>query len=157
MLPTYYAACSVDLVISPRPASRPAIEISSSMASQCRPTRVSSTWLRSTGVARNNRGNHASGTPSVRPSVNSTHIVCSSKRTLVAEMVMQSIVARMERSAIREQEAANKAPDFAEFIIGRAFARPVGSIRATLACASPKLGRQMSGETQNEIASIGPH
>jgi hypothetical protein len=36
----------------------------------------------------------------------------------------------MERSEIREA-ALRCSPDFAEFIIGRAFARPVGSIRAT--------------------------
>jgi hypothetical protein len=36
--------------------------------------------------------------------------------------------------AIRDgQSHLEKAPDFAEFIIGRAFARPVGSIRATVA------------------------
>jgi hypothetical protein len=64
------------------------MDISSSMASQCRPTRLNSTCSRSADVARNSRGNQASGTPSVRPSVNSTHIVCSSKRTLDAEVVM---------------------------------------------------------------------
>jgi hypothetical protein len=80
--------CSVECVTSPRPASKPATEISSSMASQCKPTRLISTCSRSAGVARNSRGNHASGTPSVRPSVSSTHIVYSSKWTLVAEMVM---------------------------------------------------------------------
>jgi hypothetical protein len=37
----------------------------------------------------------------------------------------------MERSAIRGH--SDIAPDFAEPVIGRAFARPVGSIRATLA------------------------
>jgi hypothetical protein len=102
--PILRAGCSVDGVTWPRPASRPAMEMSSSMASQCRPMRLNSTWLRSSGVARKSRGNHASGTPSVRPSVSSTHIVCSSKRTLVGEMVIRSIVARMERSAIRDRE-----------------------------------------------------
>jgi hypothetical protein len=37
------------------------------------------------------RGNQSSGTPRVLPSDNSTHIVCSSKRTLVAEMLMPSL------------------------------------------------------------------
>jgi hypothetical protein len=83
-----YAACSVDRVTSPRPANRPAMEISSSMASQCRPTRLNATCSRSADVACNSRGNHASGTPSVRPSDSSTHIVCSSNRTLVADVVM---------------------------------------------------------------------
>ncbi len=64
------------------------MEMSSSRASQCRPMRLISTCSRSVGVARNSRGNHASGTPSVRPSVNSTHMVSSSKWMLVAEMVM---------------------------------------------------------------------
>src|SRR5262249_52417107 len=34
------------------------------------------------------RGNQASGTPRVRPSVSSTHMVCSSNRTTVAEILM---------------------------------------------------------------------
>jgi hypothetical protein len=96
------------------------MEMSSSSFSQCRPTRLNSTCSRSAGVARNSRGNHASGTPSVRPSASSTHIVCSSKRTLVAEVVMWLIVARMERSAIRDRDAANKAPDFASLHPGYA-------------------------------------
>ncbi len=87
--------------------------MSSSSASQCNPTRLNSTCPRSVGVARKSRGNHASGTPSVRPSVSSTHIVCSSKRTLVAEMVIRSIVARMERSAIRDRGVRETAPDIA--------------------------------------------
>jgi hypothetical protein len=68
--PSYelYAACSVDRVTSPRPANRPAMEISSSMASQCRPTRLNSTCSRSADVACNSRGNHASGTAK-RPAV----------------------------------------------------------------------------------------
>ena len=33
-------------------------------------------------------GNHARGTPTVRPSVNSTHMVTSSNRTELAEMFM---------------------------------------------------------------------
>ncbi|TWC05192.1 putative Holliday junction resolvase [Bradyrhizobium macuxiense] len=40
----------------------------------------------------------------------------------------------MERSAIRDDFAAARFPDFAEPVIGRAFARPVGSIRATFPC-----------------------
>src|SRR3954468_10172255 len=83
-----YAACSGDRVTSPRPARRPATEMSSSSASQCRPRRPNSTCSRWAGVACNRRGNHASGTPSVRPSDSSTHIVSVSKRTVVAEMVM---------------------------------------------------------------------
>jgi hypothetical protein len=42
------------------------------------------TRARSAGVARSSRGNHASGTPRVRPSDNSTQKLSSSKRTLVA-------------------------------------------------------------------------
>src|SRR5580692_7760538 len=74
--------------MSLRPASRPAIEISSSRSSQCRPTRLISTRARASVLACKSRGNHANGTPKVRPSVKSTHIVCSSKRTAVAEMVI---------------------------------------------------------------------
>src|SRR5882672_9519100 len=37
----------------------------------------------------------------------------------------------MERSAIRGADLAMTTPDFAEPVIGRAFARPGGSIRAT--------------------------
>ena len=43
---------------------------------------------RSDGVACRRRGNHASGTPMVRPSDRSTHMDASSKRTDSAEMVM---------------------------------------------------------------------
>ena len=39
-------------------------------------------------------------------------------------------VARMKRSAIRDHRQ-RRSPDFAEPVIGRAFARPVGFIRAT--------------------------
>ncbi len=84
------AARSVFRVMSPRPASRPAMEISSSMSSQWRPVRLSSTLSRWAAVACNKRGNHANGTPKVRPSLSSTHIVCSSNRTAVAEMLMPS-------------------------------------------------------------------
>src|SRR5579884_1564952 len=90
-LPTlriYSAACSCRRVMSPRPAINPAIEISSSNSSQCNPVRLISTFARCAGEALSRRGNQASGTPNVRPSVRSTHIVCSSKRTSVAEMLM---------------------------------------------------------------------
>jgi hypothetical protein len=40
-------------------------------------------------------------------------------------------VARMERSELRDFLSTDGAPDCAEPVIGRAFARPVGSIRAT--------------------------
>ena len=82
------SARSVRRVMSPRPASRPATEMSSSSSSQCRPRRLNSTRSRAAAVACSRRGNHASGTPSVRPSVSSTHIVCSSKRTAVGEMLI---------------------------------------------------------------------
>ena len=64
------------------------MEISSSRSSQCRPRRESSTCSRACFVALSRRGNHASGTPMVRPSVRPTHIVYSSKRTAVGKMVM---------------------------------------------------------------------
>src|SRR5439155_16312326 len=55
----------------------------------------------------------------------------------------RSPVARMKRSEIRGGRSASRAaPDCAEPVIGRAFARPVGSIRATQSarCASlPRL------------------
>src|ERR1700694_1786171 len=54
----------------------------------------------------------------------------------ISRLVRRRPVARMERSAIRESLVA--APDFAEPVLGRAFARPVGSIRATLTL-SPSL------------------
>jgi hypothetical protein len=37
----------------------------------------------------------------------------------------------MEPSAIREHDIDEATPDFAEPVIGRAFVRPVGAIRAT--------------------------
>ena len=53
-------------------------------------------------------------------------------------------VARMERSAIRERSIGLRpAPDFAEPVIGCAFARPVGSIRVRSRARNesiPKLG-----------------
>lgn len=57
------------------------------------------TRAHTSGLACKSRGNHANGTPKVRPSVKSTHIVCSSKRTAVAEMVMASflLVPRLSR------------------------------------------------------------
>jgi hypothetical protein len=67
--PFAYVACSTRFVRSPRPANRPATEISSSISSQWRSTRLSSTRWRCSGVAFSSRGNHAIGTPSVRPSV----------------------------------------------------------------------------------------
>ena len=68
------------------------IEISSSSFSQWRPTRLNSTRSRWAGVACIRRGNQASGTPSVRPSLRSIHIVCSSKRTAVAKAMFLRIV-----------------------------------------------------------------
>src|SRR6185437_11376229 len=77
--------------MSPRPASRPAIEMSSSRSSQCRPMRLISTRCLASALAFKRRGNHARGTPNVRPSDSSTHIVCSSKRTAVAEIVIPGL------------------------------------------------------------------
>jgi hypothetical protein len=107
------------------------MEMSSSRASQCRPKRLISTCWRSTGVARNSRGNHASGTPSVRPSVNSTHMVYSSKRTLVAEMVMpgsQNEVANVSDGPqdIRKRMGRNNAVYCAERYVG------IGGIRSAI-------------------------
>src|SRR4029077_10457251 len=96
----YHTARSDCRVMSLRPASRPAIEISSSRSSQCRPTRLISTRVRASGLACKRRGNHASGTPKVRPSVKSTHIVCSSKRTAVAEIVIPCL--QDQRSSFRD-------------------------------------------------------
>ena len=78
---SYSAAASVERVISPRPASRPATDISSSISSQCRPERLSSTCSCCRGVACSRRGNQASGMPSVRPSSRSTQKLFSSNRT----------------------------------------------------------------------------
>src|SRR5205807_10246720 len=44
----------------------------------------------------------------------------------------EGAVARMERSEIRGRVVDIVVPDYAEFIVGRAFARPVGSIRAAV-------------------------
>lgn len=74
--------------MSPRPAIRPATEISSSSASQCRPIGLRVTAARWVGVACKRRGNHASGTPRVRPSDKTTHMLSSLKLTCWGEMVM---------------------------------------------------------------------
>lgn len=58
--------------------------MSSSSASQCSPRLLILTCVRSSALLPSSLGNHASGTPSVRPSLNSTHILSSSKRTRVA-------------------------------------------------------------------------
>jgi hypothetical protein len=89
------------------------MEISSSSVSQCRPTRLNSTCSRWAAVARNNRGNHARGTPSVRPSLSPTHMACSSKRTLVAETIMRWIVAWMSAAQSGIAASTNRSPDFA--------------------------------------------
>jgi len=48
----------------------------------------------------------------------------------------------MERSAIRDSRPIEAAPDFAEPVIGRAFARSVGSIRATSSSAPIWIGER---------------
>src|ERR1700677_455990 len=58
--------------------------MSSSSASQCRPSRLILTCLRCFAVPRIKRGNHASGTPIVRPSVRSTHMQSESNLTRFA-------------------------------------------------------------------------
>ena len=70
--------------LAPNPASNPAIEMSSSIASQCRPRLLILTRSSSSEVQRNSLGNQASGTPIVRPSLSSTHMLSASKRTRVA-------------------------------------------------------------------------
>src|SRR6185312_10566448 len=69
---------------SPCPASRPATEMSSSSASQCRPRLLIRTCSRCSGVLCRSRGNHASGTPITLPSLRSTHMLSASKCTRVA-------------------------------------------------------------------------
>src|SRR5882724_3764119 len=59
----------------------------------------------------------------IRIVLNLKHFVGKTRRPFVA---------RMERSAIRDSLGTRRPPGFAEFIIGRAFARPVGSTWATL-------------------------
>src|SRR6266481_272982 len=54
----------------------------------------------------------------IRIVLNLKHFVGKTRRPFVA---------RMERSAIRDSLGTRRPPGFAEFIIGRAFARPVGS------------------------------
>src|SRR5271170_588227 len=58
--------------------------MSSSRASQWRPQLVIPSCWRCSGVLCRSRGNHASGTPRVQPSLRSTHILSGSKRTRVA-------------------------------------------------------------------------
>jgi len=77
-------------VMSPWPASRPSIEMSSSRASQWMPRELSSKPARCSGVAAKRRGNQANGTPTTRPSSRSTHRLSSSKRTALAEVVIPS-------------------------------------------------------------------
>src|SRR5579863_1198451 len=60
------------------------MEISSPRSSQCRPRVLLTTCSRCACEPRNRRGNHASGTPSVRPSDNSIQKLSSSNRTLLA-------------------------------------------------------------------------
>src|SRR5574337_630243 len=54
------------------------------------PRGLSSNWARCSGVAANNRGNHARGTSMIRPSSKWTHMLSSSNRTALAEVVMPS-------------------------------------------------------------------
>lgn len=57
--------------------------MSSSRASQCKPRLLMRQASRCSGDACKRRGNHASGTPSTRPSESPTHMLSSSNRTLV--------------------------------------------------------------------------
>ena len=68
------------------PASRPATEMSSSSASQCKPPLLSSTWARCSALASSRRGNQASGAAIVLPSAKLTHMVSSSNRTALGEV-----------------------------------------------------------------------
>ena len=68
------------------PASRPATEMSSSSASQCKPPLLSSTWARCSALAPSRRGNQASGAAIVLPSARLTHMVSSSNRTALGEV-----------------------------------------------------------------------
>ena len=79
-----YAANVLFALWSPSPARSPAMEISSSKASQCRPRPLILTCFRCLAVPRSKRGNHASGTPMVRPSLNSTHMQSGSNLTRFA-------------------------------------------------------------------------
>ena len=62
------------------------MEMSSSRASQCRPRLLMRTWSRCSGVLCRSRGNHARGTPMMRPSLRSTHMLSASKWTRVGRM-----------------------------------------------------------------------
>ena len=75
-------------ITPPVPDSRPAIEISSSSSSQCSPFGLISNFRRCSGAACIKRGNHANGTARMRPSDNSTHILLSSNRTDLAEVLI---------------------------------------------------------------------
>ena len=68
------------------PASRPATEMSSSSASQCKPPLLSSTSARCSALASSRRGNQASGAAIVLPSARLTHMVSSSNRTALGEV-----------------------------------------------------------------------
>jgi hypothetical protein len=63
------------------------MEMSSSRASQWSPRLLMRSWSRCSGVARRRRGNQARGTPRVRPSLRSTHMLSASKRTLIGAAV----------------------------------------------------------------------
>src|ERR1700730_6923457 len=141
------AAWCVRLVTSPRPANSSGTEISSSISSQCRPTRVSSTRARCAGLASRRRGNHASGTPSVRPSLSSTHIVCASKCTDMAERSMRALsaaprgaaagVAFQAGAAAHQGEIAAFAAGFALVALGLGLGALLGRDHA---CLRPPLG-----------------
>ncbi len=78
------------MVLSPNPFNNAAMEISSSKLPQCNPRGLIRQRRRCAGVPASKRGNQANGTPSVRPSVNSTHMLSGSKLTdfTLAEVVM---------------------------------------------------------------------
>jgi len=58
--------------------------MSSSSSSQCSPRLLMDTWSRCSAEPCSKRGNQASGTPRVRPSESSTHMLSWSKRTALA-------------------------------------------------------------------------
>src|SRR6185437_13251700 len=60
------------------------MEMSSSNASQCKPRLLIRTCSRCSALLCSSRGNHASGTLMVLPSLRSTHILSGSKCTRVA-------------------------------------------------------------------------
>ena len=140
------AAWSVRRVTSPRPANSSGTEMSSSISSQCRPTRVSSTRARCAGLASRRRGKHASGTPSVRPSLSSTHIVCSSKCTDMAERSTRALSAAprgaaagvaFQAGAVAHQgEIAAFAAGFAFVALGLGLGALLGR-RPRVRCARP--------------------